>query len=177
MMNYAGYCLPRNGEPIQRRAVSSLTPAEFFAEFVSTRKPVVLTGAADLDPGWHGSARWSNDYLHKVAGHATVRVERRAAANEAYGRGQNVHMKFGELLRLLESGDARHYMTTQDLEVDEGGRQALMSAPCTELYAAGDFPLIPALLVGPIYLCLLSLCLCLCLSVWLRQRQRQRLCL
>ena len=62
----------------------SLTPGEFFSEFVSARKPVVLTGAADLDPGWH-----------------------------------------------------------------EEGRQALMSAPCTELYAAGDFPLIPVLLVRP----------------------------
>lgn len=143
---YAGYCLPRDGEPIQRRAVSSLTPAQFFAEFVGTRKPVVLTGAANLDPAWHGSARWNNEYLQKVAGDATVRVERRAAASEAYGRGQNVRMKFGELLQLLASGDARHYMTTQDLEVDDEGRPALMSAPCTELYAAGDFPLIPALL-------------------------------
>ncbi len=145
IMSYAGYCLPRNDEPIQRRAVSSLTPAQFFAEFVSTRKPVVLTGAAELDPEWHGSARWSNDYLQKVAGDATVRVERRAAASEAYGRGQNVRMKFGELLQLLQAGDARHYMTTQDLEADEEGRPALMSAPCTQLYAAGDFPLIPAL--------------------------------
>jgi hypothetical protein len=55
-MNYAGYCLPRSDPaPIQRRAVLSLTPAEFFSEFVSARKPVVLTGAADLDPG--GGAR------------------------------------------------------------------------------------------------------------------------
>ena len=147
-MNYAGYCLSRNDEPIQRRAVSSLTPKQFFAEFVSARKPVVLTGAAELDPEWHGSARWSNNYLQKVAGDATVRVERRAAASEAYGRGQNVRMKFGELLRLLEAGDARHYMTTQDLETDEEGRPALMSAPCTQLYAAGDFPLIPALVAS-----------------------------
>jgi hypothetical protein len=145
-VRYSGYTVPRDGAPIERRAVSSLTPAQFFAEFVSARKPVVLTGAADLDPGWKGSALWTNAHLQQVAGPSVVRVERRATASDAYGRGQNVRMKFGELLRLLEAGDARHYMTTQDLEVDEEGRPALMSAPCTDLYAAGDFPLIPALL-------------------------------
>ena len=145
-VRYSGYTLPAQNTPIERRAVSSLTPEQFFAEFVATRRPVVLTGAAALDPAWRGTACWSNAHLREVAGADGVRVERRAAAGEAYGKGQNVRMAFGELLTLLEQGDARHYMTTQDLSVDEEGRPALMSTPCTQLHAAGDFPLVPSLL-------------------------------
>ena len=106
---------------------------------------LLLSGAAELDPRWHGTARWSNAHLRRVAGEATVRVEQRAAPAEVYGRGKNVRMPFGELLSLLERGDARHYMTTQDLDTDEEGRPHLMSAPCTQLHAAGDFPLVPSL--------------------------------
>ena len=146
LLEYAGHTVAQPGAPVERRAVASLTPEEFFEGYVRTRRPLLLSGAAELDPRWHGTARWSNAHLRRVAGEATVRVEQRAAPAEVYGRGKNVRMPFGELLSLLERGDARHYMTTQDLETDEEGRPHLMSAPCTQLHAAGDFPLVPSLL-------------------------------
>jgi hypothetical protein len=52
-------------------------------------------------------------------------------------------MPFGAFVDLVAAGDERHYMTTQDLDVDEDGRPALLSPPCSDLLAAGDFPLRP----------------------------------
>ena len=113
-VRYSGYTLPSHNEPIERRAVNSVTPAQFFAEFVATRRPVVLTGASELDPAWHGTERWSNAHLRTVAGADGVRVERRAAAGEAYGQGQNVRMPFGELLTLLEQVRSRPQTWPED---------------------------------------------------------------
>ena len=180
---YAGFVLPEAGWPVPRvtlapsadstpsstaAAITScgLTPRQFFAQYIATRKPCVVAGGIPhLDPRFRGHELWNDGHLKSVAGDSEVRVEQRAAAVgdscgassssgssssssssapvASFGRGNNVRMPFGAFVDLVAAGDERHYMTTQDLDVDEDGRPALLSPPCSDLLAAGDFPLRP----------------------------------
>jgi len=55
-----------------------------------------------------------------------------------------IEMKFGELVRRLQEGDDRLYLTTQSIADGEFEPLHLFGAPLTHL--AADFPLRPALL-------------------------------
>ena len=141
---YSGWTLDADASIPRVTLNSTLTPRKFFERFVRTRKPCVLTGSRLKDPSWRthshcfcitshhhvcdrADQRWSNKYMKRIAGDSTVRVERRGGQGESYGKGENVYMKFREFLKLLEEGDDMHYMTTQDLALDEDGRPDLLT--------------------------------------------------
>lgn len=144
---YKGWTIPQHGSSIPSIRITPQTdPRDFFRDYVATRKPCLLRQSRLSDKSWRADQRWNNNYLRRVAGKSTVRVEKRGNERESFGRGTNVNMSFDEVLTLLEFGDRYHYMTTQELGTDEEGRPDLMSSPCRELYHAGDFPLVPALM-------------------------------
>ena len=151
--NYAGYKLTSPNTPLPRLA--ALPDAHtFYDDYVKVRRPVVIDTKKGTDtnsfnststaPWYHNFQKWSsNDYLKQVAGHSNVRVETRAQSGIAYGQGKYDTMAFSSFLDILTDGSTKPYVTTQDAEVDEQGRPAIMSSPCTEL--SHDFPLVPPL--------------------------------
>ena len=149
---YAGYQISRSGSPAIERLSSPPTPRAFFENFIAKRKPVVLTcAAAALGPSWRGSTKWSAAYLDAVVGAAPVRIEQRDTRTNpraAFGRGHHSTMPFNTFQAKLRGGARDVYLTTQDIAVDEEGRPALVSTPCAELLAAGDFVLRPPLAGG-----------------------------
>lgn len=142
--NYSGYTLLQSNAPLTH-LTSPPDPKEFFHAFIKTRRPCVIPSQiATTTTTTTGFQQWSsNDYLKATAGDATVRVEIRTKHGTAYGQGHYETMTFSSFLSLLEQGSTSHYLTTQDIDVDEEGRPALMSSPCIEL--SRDFPLVPAL--------------------------------
>ena len=79
IMSYRGYTLKKVGEPIDYICPATITPKEFFDKYVKRRRPVVLSSSLDrIDQRWKGRKEtWTNDYLCKVAGESSVRVEYR----------------------------------------------------------------------------------------------------
>ena len=148
IMSYRGYTLKKAGEPIDYICPTTITPKEFFDKYVKRRRPVVLRSSLDhIDKRWKGTKeKWTNDYLCKVAGESSVRVEYRDSKRGRFGQGKERTMKMDEFVSLIKQGDLLHYLTTQDLKVDEEGRPAMMSSPISELFDHGDFPLRPSLL-------------------------------
>ena len=126
----------------------ALSPRSFFTKYVAQRKPVVLSDAsAALGAEWKGS-KWTAAYLDGVVGAAPVRVERRDSPRSTFGRGNHLTMPFSSFQAKLHAGARDLYLTTQDIGVDGEGRPALVSTPCAELHAAGDFALRPPLAGG-----------------------------
>lgn len=140
---YNGFTVPYDGFAIERIDVSSITPLDFFERYVATRTPVVLKGYIN-DKEFHAPSKWTNEYLRSTAGDAILQVEERSTTTEKYGRGVEVEMSFKQMLTLMENGDDRHYLTTQDVEADEDGRPNIM-APFISLLKE-DFPLRPTLM-------------------------------
>lgn len=140
---YSGFEIPAADYSIERIDVGDVTPEQFFRDYVATRKPVVLSGFL-TDSEFTAPAKWTNEYLDRVAGDETLAVERRGDTSEKFGRGIEVQMKFRELLALLAGGDELHYLTTQDVEAEADGRPEVM-APFVACLQQ-DFPLRPALL-------------------------------
>jgi len=127
--NYAGYKLTSPNTPLPRLA--ALPDAHtFYDDYVKVRRPVVIDTKKGTDtnsfnststaPWYHNFQKWSsNDYLKQVAGHSNVRVETRAQSGIAYGQGKYDTMAFSSFLDILTDGSTKHYVTTQDAEVDE----------------------------------------------------------
>ncbi len=148
IMSYRGYSLKKKNEAIDRILPASITPLEFYNTYVRERRPVVFKASLEtVDERWKGTKlRWSNEYLKKVAGNSTVRVEYREDKRGDFGQGKEKTMKMEEFLDLIGQGDVMHYLTTQDLKVDEEGRPEMMTSPIVELFNHGEFPLQPSLL-------------------------------
>ena len=143
--DYTGYTIPSPATPISRLTTAP-TPQQFFQSYIKPRRPVVVESQIfTTTPSWsHNFQQWtSNAYLNSVAGHAKVRVETRTNNSTAFGQGKYSTMTFSSFLNLLDQGSTRHYLTTQDIDVDEEGRPAVMASPCLEL--SKDFPLVPPL--------------------------------
>ena len=138
---YNGWVVPNKDYTIPKIPLKSLTTnTKFFDEYVKQRRPVVLEGTLeDLD----GLKKWQhdNDHLRKLAGKESVMVEVRKEQNESFGRGNETPMAFEQFLDLVEAGDAKHYLTTQDVEANEDGQPDLMAPFMKAL--KGDFPLRP----------------------------------
>eukprot|EP00940_MAST-03C_sp_MAST-3C-sp2_P003104 g3104.t1 len=161
---YAGWCLPYPGAQISRISDDSdIEPKSFFEKFVRARRPCVIVGHKKaIGSAWKGD-RWTLTHLKEIAGNASVRVEKRAASNESYGRGTYERMNFGRFLDILEKGGSEslhYYLNTQareeetedkddigndDDDDDDDGRALSLNSPCAELHARGDFPLVPNL--------------------------------
>uniref|UniRef100_K3WEL6 JmjC domain-containing protein n=1 Tax=Globisporangium ultimum (strain ATCC 200006 / CBS 805.95 / DAOM BR144) TaxID=431595 RepID=K3WEL6_GLOUD len=143
---YAGFVVPAADFALERVHIDDVTPESFFAKYVATRTPVVLTGFI-RDEAFQAPAKWTNAYLAETAGDERLSVERRSSTTDKFGKGIHVPMTFRELLALIAQGDAMHYLTTQEVAVndDEGGRPELMASFVAKLQRDG-FPLRPALL-------------------------------
>ncbi|KAL3672179.1 hypothetical protein V7S43_002842 [Phytophthora oleae] len=142
---YNGYSLPEDNFAIERIPVGSVSPQEFFAKYVCTRTPVVLTGYLQ-DEEFSAPNKWStsDDRLIELAGDTKLTVERRGDIKEKFGKGIAVEMPFQELLKLIASGDEMHYLTTQEVAFEEDGRPEIMAPFMKKLQQ--DFPLRPKLM-------------------------------
>jgi len=88
-------------------------------------------------------------FLKSKADDVAIHVEKRVkglptTTTRVFGRGQEVEMKFGELLKELEQGSEEYYLTTQDLPLLEDDRPDIMTPPVTQLQ--GYFPLRPTIM-------------------------------
>ncbi|CAH0521057.1 unnamed protein product [Peronospora belbahrii] len=139
---YKGFSLPNDNFAIERIPVGSVTPEEFFAKFVCTRTPVILTGYIQ-DEEFTAPSKWSksNNRLIELAGDTKLTVERRRDMHEKFGKGITVEMPFRKLLNLVASGDEMHYLTTQEVAFEEDGRPEIMAPFMKQLQQ--DFPLTP----------------------------------
>ncbi|CAI5736689.1 unnamed protein product [Peronospora destructor] len=142
---YKGFNLPNDNFAIERISVDSVTPEEFFAKFVCTRTPVILTGYLQ-DEEFTAPSKWSktDDRLIELAGNTKLTVERRGDIHDKFGKGIAVEMSFRELLNLIASGDEMHYLTTQEVAFEEDGRPDIMAPFIKQLQQ--DFPLRPKLM-------------------------------
>lgn len=119
-----------------------ITPEIFYDKYVLKRTPCAFRHTR-IDDQWHGD-RWNNSYLQEHCGNYNVKVEKRQTASDTYGRGNEIVMKFGDFLTVLESGnDETLYLTTQDLKYRTDGRPLIYSPPIDGLL--GDFPTRPTL--------------------------------
>ena len=116
---------------------STIDPELFFQKYVVLRKPVVLTGHIK-DGGWKASSDWTNSYLKEKVKGATVAVEYRKTSSGSFGRGQEENMPFNDFVDKIAGGNLLHYMTTQNLIIDEEGQPKIFGSPVTQLQ--GDFP-------------------------------------
>ena len=145
-MSYRGYTL-KAGEPIDYICPATITPKDFLTNTSSDGDQYSESSLDRIDQRWKGRKEtWTNDYLCKVAGESSVRVEYRDSKSGRFGQGRERTMKMDEFVSLIKQGDLLHYLTTQDLKVDEEGRPAMMASPISELFRHGDFPLRPSLL-------------------------------
>jgi hypothetical protein len=142
---YGGYSFPSDDCAIERIPVGSVSPQEFFARYVCTRTPVVLTGYLQ-DEAFTAPAKWSasDDRLVELAGATKLTVERRGDVSEKFGKGIAVEMPFQDLLQLIAAGDEMHYLTTQEVSFEEDGRPEIMAPFMQKLQQ--DFPVRPALM-------------------------------
>ena len=148
IMSYRGYSFKKNNETIDYISPTAITPKEFYNKYVKERRPVVFSSSLDtIDEKWKGTkSHWSNDYLNRLTGNSTIRVEYRENESGRFGEGKEKTMKMKEFLNKIKSGDKLHYLTTQDLKVDEEGRPEMMTSPIVELFNHGEFPLQPSIL-------------------------------
>ena len=111
------------------------SPKAFFKKYVAQRRPVILRGLlpelASLPEEW-----WAAPSARSLR----VDVEKRRDVHDTFGKGHRVSMRFGDLLKLLKSGDTTHYLTTQE----GSGEEELLTAPLTAV--ASQLPLRPDLL-------------------------------
>ncbi len=140
---YSGWVIPEKDYQIPKVPIKDLTSEQFFNEYVRQRRPVVLGGSLD---DLSSLKKWqnSNEHLRKLAGEEKVMVEVRKESNESFGRGNEIPLTFGQFLDLLEAGNEKHYLTTQDVEANEDGQPDLMAPLMKAL--KDDFPLRPQLI-------------------------------
>ncbi|CAD7702113.1 unnamed protein product [Ostreobium quekettii] len=130
-------------EAIPAIQAERLDATQFWAEFVSRRRPVVIKGHPK-DPEWRASQLWSLDYLRSKAGECVIKVEYRADKNGSYGQGRRIKMTFREFLDKVEAGNDTLYFTAQQTSVGADGFLELYGAPLTSV--PNDFGLTPSLL-------------------------------
>ena len=109
---------------IARRTALPASSEQFFADFVAPRRPVVFAPPSGLDAalGWR-TARWTDAYLARTAGDATVAVETPLDTRHAWSPfGKEVrHLDMTFRAFLAASRDAagpRYYLNLQDADQD-----------------------------------------------------------
>ncbi|KAI0776537.1 cupin-like domain-containing protein [Trametes elegans] len=132
-------------EKLQLERVSPDLPAkEFFAKYVSSRKPVIITGLLD-DPTFQGR-KWANlGYLAKKAGDVEVMVEPIHPTANQYGTDvERIPIMFRDFLGSLRSDDGPHpYLTTQYSEEDPDA-ETVFPPPTNAL--RDEFPVVPRIM-------------------------------
>ncbi|KAJ3065680.1 DnaJ sub C member 7 [Podochytrium sp. JEL0797] len=134
-VRYTGFAPTKGWKP--DRVSASMDPQQFFAKYVITRTPAIVTGMKDLlgkdsvfnkfagakDKPWVGI----DALLEKVGGRETVEIEsRKEGGNFGSGRERRVVL-LEDFVEAMKSGDTSLYMSTQysgdqdeDLDEDEG---------------------------------------------------------
>ncbi|KAL7483717.1 hypothetical protein ACHAW6_009355 [Cyclotella cf. meneghiniana] len=139
---YSGWTVPSQHYELSAIDIRDVTPQQFYKEYIRPRRPVVIKG---IPPDLSSIQSWSNlQYLDKTAGDQTVMVERRANASEKYGKGNEISITFAHFLKLIQSGDELHYLTTQDVQADADGRPDILPPFMKAL--SHDFPMRPQLM-------------------------------
>ena len=140
---YHGFTLTEDFSEIDRVNVADLTPQIFYRDYVAKRKPCLILGCLP-DGQWRVTQKWNSfSYLKEKAGGVEISVEKRTSATAKFGRGNEVKLRFGEFLDLIEAGSDEYYLTTQDVLTTADGRPHVMSPFMEKL--ADDFPLRPKL--------------------------------
>ena len=126
---YSGWTPSPIGAPhaVERVPFNSLSTRDFFARYVATRRPVILTGGLQNTPWARAAGDWTDTFLASAAGDEMVRVEVRDADGDRYGVGKYARMRFADFLRKCSSGDERVYLSASPSEVDAHGRPRVVS--------------------------------------------------
>jgi hypothetical protein len=123
---YEGF-VPPKGWSVPRVAYDAVTPEDFYARFVATRTPCLIVGLPS-DGTWDASV-WSLPALAASAGTRVVSAEvrrpqgRRDGDPQPFGHGNRVAMKFEEVVKEIQAGSERVYLSAQELTpLPEGAR-------------------------------------------------------
>lgn len=146
--SYVGFQVPAGHGvfAIPRVHATDITPQDFFRQYVSSRKPVVLKFEDNDLPMLH---KWLDDaYLSKKAGKENVWSERRSSQDEDFGRTEtHSSHTFEEFLGLVRNLSTNIYLSPQQKEEvvgSDGMCFARESAPLGKLQ--DDFPQRPSIL-------------------------------
>jgi hypothetical protein len=138
---YRGYKFPEKERPVLDRVEPTMDPTEFFARYVSQRRPCILTG---LPGGVDGKALdVTPDTLVQVAGDCKVQVEKRPDANQNFGQNRTAERQVvwtvKDLVERLRGPDRElYYLSTQQQEAEEEEQeQQQYSTPCRQLLEKG----------------------------------------
>jgi hypothetical protein len=136
---YTGYTFPEKKRPVLDRIEPTMDPAEFFAKYVSQRRPCILTS---LPGGVHGKAlSVTPDTLVQVSGDCKVQVEKRPDANQHFGQNRTAERQVvwtvKDLVERLRGPDRElYYLSTQQQEEVEEEEQQY-PVPCRQLLDNG----------------------------------------
>lgn len=149
---YEGFCPTRGVAHVSDRISPDIKPADFFQQYIKTRRPAVFSGLLK-DKSF--TDHWTNSYLSTRAGEATVLVEDRKCADGLLSFGTSstkVEMKYSDFIEAVIAQETRYYITTQDLErfvneYDEFGLPKCIAAQPLCLLS-DNYPVQPAVLGG-----------------------------
>jgi hypothetical protein len=145
---YRGYTFPEKEHPVLDKVEPTMEPTDFFARYVSQRRPCILTG---LPSGVKGKdLPVTPDTLVEVAGDCKVQVEKRPDANQNFGQNrtpeQQVVWTVKDLVESLRGPDREfYYLSTQQQEADdEEEKDQQYPVPCKQLLEKGHIlPTLP----------------------------------
>lgn len=148
---YEGFSPPPGITHVTDRISADIKPAEFFEQYVKTRRPAVFSGLLRDSP--FNARDWTNSSLSTRAGEAKVLVEDRKYGNDLVSFGVSstkVEMKYSDFVKAVNAQETRYYLTTQDLErfVDEHDEFGLPKCVAAQLLCMlGDsYPIQPTIL-------------------------------
>jgi hypothetical protein len=139
---YCGYTFPEKERPaVLDKVEPSVEPTEFFARYVSQRRPCILTG---IPVGVDGkSLDVTPDTLVEVAGDCQVQVEKRPDEHQNFGQNRTperqVVWTVKDLVERLKGPDRElYYLSTQKQEADdEEEQEQKYPVPCKQLLEKG----------------------------------------
>ncbi|OSC98320.1 Clavaminate synthase-like protein [Trametes coccinea BRFM310] len=130
---------------LQLERISPDTSAEkFFSEYVSQRKPVIVSGLLD-DASFQGR-KWTNlDYLAQKAGDVEVMVEPIHPTANQYGTDvERISVTFRDFIASLRKKEGPYpYLTTQYSD-DEPDAETIFPPPTNAL--RDEFPIVPRIM-------------------------------
>ena len=136
-MEYAGWTPPKTRcapHAVDRAPAAETSPRRLYEEYISKRRPVVLTGGLANTPWARAGETWTDAFLlAHPEGETRVRVETRAGTNESFGVGTYETMRFRDFVARFAKGDETVYLTASPASVDAHGRPEVASAPASFL--------------------------------------------
>ena len=138
---YRGYTFQEKERPVLDRVKPTMEPTQFFARYVSQRRPCILTGLPD---GVDGKAlHVTPDTLVEVAGDCQVQVEKRPDEHQNFGQNRTLERQVvwtvKDLVERLKGPDRElYYLSTQQQDADdEEEQEQKYPVPCKQLLEKG----------------------------------------